>query len=71
MTTRAATAANVQSRRRPLDLSSRLIFAPPELRRSESRLSHRYSGAATSASTRSTLLSAAPSPNENTWNERL
>ena len=49
----------------------RAHLSAPELRRNESRLSHRYSGAQTSASTSSTLLSAAPSPNEKTWNERL
>ena len=71
MTTRAATAASVQSQRRALDLCRRLMCLPPELRLNESRLSHRYSGAQISASTSSTLLSAAPSPNEKTWNERL
>src|SRR5262249_57146089 len=43
----------------------------PQLRLNEPRLSHRYIGAQISASTSSTLLSAAPSPKENTWKERL
>ena len=71
MITRAAAAASVQSHRRALDFCRRVICSAPELRLSESRLSHRYSGAQISASTSSTLLSAAPSPNENTWNDRL
>ena len=46
-------------------------MSAPELLLNEPRLSHRYNGEQISASTSSTLLSAAPSPKENCWNERL
>ena len=63
--TRAATAARVQSHRRALDFCRRVICLLPGCVLNEPRLSHRYNGAQISASTSSTLLSAAPSPNEN------